>query len=68
MTTPSRYSGAGPRIAVLGMMSRYPVPGVIWQTMHYLVGLRRLGFDVYYVEDNGMTPRDFFASNSRLQR
>src|SRR4051812_11681668 len=52
-----------PRIVVLGMMSRIPVPGVIWQTLHYLVGLRRLGFDVHYVEDNGMTPRNFFVDD-----
>jgi len=44
------------------MMSRIPVPGVIWQTAHYLVGLERLGFEVYYVEDHGMTPRAFFSA------
>jgi GT2 family glycosyltransferase len=43
-------------ILVLGMMSRIPVPGVFWQTVHYLVGLRRLGFDVYYVEAHARTP------------
>ena len=31
-----------PRVVVLGMMSRTPVPGVIWQTMHYLLGFQRL--------------------------
>ncbi len=36
-----------------------PVGGVIWQTIHYLVGLKRLGFDVYYAEDNGMAPSMF---------
>ncbi len=36
-----------------------PVGGVIWQTIHYLVGLKRLGFDVYYVEDHGMPPSMF---------
>jgi GT2 family glycosyltransferase len=51
-----------PRIVVLGMMSRIPVPGVVWQTVHYLLGLTRLGYDVYYVEDNGMTPRGFFSN------
>jgi GT2 family glycosyltransferase len=49
-----------PRIVVLGMMSRIPVPGVIWQTMHYLLGFERLGCDVWYVEDHGMTPTAFF--------
>ena len=33
-----------------------PVAGVIWQTVQYLVGLRRLGFDVYYAEDHGGHP------------
>jgi len=44
------------RIVVLGMMTKVPVPGVIWQTIHYLLGLRRLGFDVYYVEAHACTP------------
>jgi glycosyltransferase involved in cell wall biosynthesis len=43
-------------IVVLGMMAKIPVPGVIWQTLHYLVGLRRLGFDPYYVEAHARTP------------
>ena len=38
------------KIVVLGMMSRMPVAGVVWQTMQYLVGFERLGYDVYYVE------------------
>jgi glycosyltransferase involved in cell wall biosynthesis len=47
----------GPRkVVVLGMMAKIPVPGVVWQTLHYLVGLRRLGFDVYYVEAHARTP------------
>ena len=33
------------RIVVLGMMAKMPVPGVVWQTLHYLLGLRRLGFE-----------------------
>jgi GT2 family glycosyltransferase/glycosyltransferase involved in cell wall biosynthesis len=43
-------------IVVLGMMSKMPVAGVVWQTIHYLVGLQRLGFEVYYVEAHGRTP------------
>ena len=27
-----------------------PVAGMVFITMQYLVGLKRLGFDVYYVE------------------
>lgn len=43
-----------PVIVVLGMISTMPVGGVIWQTLHYLIGLQRLGFDVFYAEDHGM--------------
>lgn len=45
------------KIVVFGMMAKMPVAGVVWQTAHYLVGLRRLGYDVYYVEAHGCTPR-----------
>jgi hypothetical protein len=38
------------KVVVLGMMSRSPVAGMVWLTMQYVVGLRRLGYDVYYVE------------------
>src|SRR5436189_175014 len=32
------------------MLTRHPVPGMVWLTMQYLEGLRRLGYDSYYVE------------------
>ena len=51
------------KIVLLGMMSKMPVAGVVWQTVHYLIGLQRLGYDVYYVEAHGTTPRTFFASD-----
>ncbi|MQA89837.1 MAG: hypothetical protein GEU90_06335 [Gemmatimonas sp.] len=44
------------RIVLLGMMSKYPVAGVVWQTLHYLVGFERLGYEVYYVEAGGHQP------------
>jgi GT2 family glycosyltransferase len=44
------------RVVVLGMLTKMPVPGVAWQTLHYLEGLRRLGCDVWYVETHGRTP------------
>ncbi len=47
------------QIVVLGMMTRMPVAGAVWQTVHYLVGLRRLGFDPYYVEAHARTPTMF---------
>jgi GT2 family glycosyltransferase len=44
------------QIVVLGMMTKMPVAGVVWQTMHYLVGLERLGYETYYVEAHARTP------------
>jgi GT2 family glycosyltransferase/glycosyltransferase involved in cell wall biosynthesis len=44
------------RVVVLGMLSKMPVAGVMWQTVHYVLGLHRLGFEVYYVEAHGRTP------------
>src|SRR5262245_10696624 len=39
------------RIVVTGILFWYPLAGVTYQFLHYLTGLRRLGYDVYYVED-----------------
>ena len=47
-----------PLVVVLGMMGRTPFAGVAWQVLHYLEGFRRLGYDVYYVEDTGDWPYD----------
>ena len=50
------------KIVLLGMMSKMPVAGVVWQTVHYLVGFQRLGFDVYYVEAHARTPSMFMET------
>jgi len=50
-----------PPIVVLGAMTRYPVAGIIWLTLQYVLGFRRLGYDCYYVESHGGTPRPFVA-------
>jgi hypothetical protein len=34
-------------------MGRYPVGGVTWCALHYLAGLRRLGYELFYLEDTG---------------
>jgi len=52
-------STPGKQIVVLGLITRMPVAGAIWQTLHYLLGLRRLGYDVTYVEAHGITPVHF---------
>lgn len=50
------------KLVLLGMMSKIPVAGVIWQTLHYLEGFRRLGYEVYYVEAHARTPSMFMES------
>ena len=44
------------RIVVMGFMGGMPIAGVIWQHIHYIVGLQRLGHDVYYIEDSARIP------------
>ena len=40
------------RVIVLGIAFWYPLAGVTYQILHYLLGLRALGYDTYYVEDS----------------
>lgn len=40
------------KIIVFGIAFFYPLAGVTYQFLHYLLGLRDLGYDVYYVEDS----------------
>ena len=40
------------RVVVWGLLAHSPFGGMTWQVLHHLVGLRRLGFDVWYVEDS----------------
>ena len=40
----------------MGFMGGIPIAGVIWQHIHYIVGLQRLGHDVYYIEDSARIP------------
>ena len=44
------------RIAVVGFMGSMPIAGVIWQHIHYIVGLQRLGHDVFFIEDSARLP------------
>ena len=52
------------RIVLLGMMSKAPVAGVVWQTLQYLVGLERLGYETYYVEAHARTPTTLMRADS----
>ena len=42
-----------PTIVLAGYLVRCPLGGYAWQAAQYLVGLRSLGFDVWFYEDTG---------------
>ena len=45
------------RIVVTGLIAQHPrLGGVAWDYLQYLLGLARLGHDVYYLEDSGEWP------------
>lgn len=44
------------RIIVTGLIAQYPLGGVTWDYLQYVLGLARLGHDVYYFEDTGQWP------------
>jgi hypothetical protein len=65
------------KIVVMGFMGGCPIAGVIWQHVHYVVGLQRLGHEVYYIEDSARLPynaetwdtnNDFTYAANLLQR
>lgn len=57
------------RIVVMGFMGSMPIAGVVWQHIHYVVGLQRLGHDVFYVEDSARLPYnpETFEVNDEFQ-
>lgn len=46
------------RVIVLGYIIRMPIGGLVWHYFQYILGLARLGYEVYYIEDSC-----FFAEN-----
>ena len=44
------------RIIVTGLVGLYPVGGVAWDYLQYMIGLANLGHDVYYYEDTWSWP------------
>ena len=41
------------RIVVTGLIATYPLGGVGWDYLAYVSGFRRLGHEVFYLEDTG---------------
>jgi hypothetical protein len=46
------------RIVLLHFVGQMPLAGIAWQAVNYLAGLEKLGFEAWYVEDNGTNPYD----------
>ena len=44
------------RVIVAGMIAQFPLGGVAWDYLQYVIGLERLGYDVYYYEDSSSWP------------
>jgi hypothetical protein len=42
-----------PRVLVLGYLVRGPMGGMVWHHLQYLMGLRFLGYDAWFLEDSG---------------
>jgi hypothetical protein len=45
-------------VLLLHLAGQIPLAGIAWQALHYVLGLRRLGHDVWYIEDSGASPYD----------
>lgn len=45
------------KIIVGGYIGLYPTGGVTWDYIQYVLGLKLLGHDVYYIEDTNQYPR-----------
>ncbi len=51
-----KVTGSGLRIIVSGLIAQYPLGGIAWHYLQFVLGLKRLGHDVYYLEDTGHYP------------
>jgi hypothetical protein len=56
-----------PNIIVLHFAGQMPLAGIAWQAMHYLVGLERLGYKAWYIEDGGANPFDPRANSVAME-
>jgi glycosyltransferase involved in cell wall biosynthesis len=46
------------KIVLLHFVGQMPLAGIAWQAMNYVLGLERLGYEAWYVEDHGANPYD----------
>ncbi len=53
------------RIIVTGLIGQHPIlGGMTWHYLQYVIGLARLGHDVYYFEDSGEYPYNLHGGTS----
>ncbi len=48
----SKLESSNLRIAVLGYIVRGPLGGLAWHHLQYVLGLKKLGYDVLFIEDS----------------
>ena len=46
------------RVVLLHFVGQMPLAGIAWQAINHLVGLEKLGYEAWYVEDHGANPYD----------
>jgi len=46
------------KIVLQHFVGQMPLAGIAWQAVHHLVGLEKLGYEAWYVEDHGANPYD----------
>lgn len=56
MSLPRMTSNSRLKIIVTGLVCLHPVGGVAWDYLQYVIGLAKLGHDVYYYEDTSSWP------------
>ena len=55
------------RIIVLGYIIRGPLGGLAWHHLQYVLGLSRLGHDVYFFEDSDDYPSCYNPTTNSMQ-
>jgi hypothetical protein len=46
------------RVVLLHFVAQMPMAGIAWQALQYLVGLEKLGYEAWYIENHGANPYD----------
>ncbi|CAN5845604.1 hypothetical protein BH23GEM7_BH23GEM7_05810 [soil metagenome] len=66
MTTAAPLRPSRLRILVLGYIVRGPLGGLVWHHLQYVMGLARLGHDVYFLEDSDDYPSCYDPEHDRI--